>query len=32
MMLDIQKISAPGVRVTLSLSRPDRRGIDYCVS
>jgi len=25
MMLDIQKISAPGVRVTLSLSRPDLR-------
>ena len=28
MILDIQKISAPEVRVTLRLPRPDRRGID----
>jgi hypothetical protein len=32
MMLDIQKISAAEVRVTLRLSRPDRRGIDCHVS
>jgi len=32
MILDIQKISAPKVRVTLRLPRPDRRGIDCYVS
>jgi hypothetical protein len=32
MILDIQNISAPEVRVTLSLPRPDRRAIDCYVS
>jgi hypothetical protein len=32
MILNIQKISAAEVRVTLRLSRPDRRGIDCHVS
>jgi hypothetical protein len=32
MILDIQKISAPEVRVALRLPRPDRRGIDCDVS
>jgi len=32
MILDIQRISAPEVRVTLRLPRPDRRGVDCYVS